>query len=132
MINEKFSKEHLQAVLDALIRVKGGEIALLEYGICFNARELLIEAGYYSYENVLSDLYSRWGKFSGDVSYPVPDPRGGDAGYVYKYTTDLWSGEYGALRYELLDFLINRLAKELSIPQQTVNCKIEGYEGELK
>lgn len=108
---EQFSKRHLSAVLDALIRVKGGEIALLEYGICFNSQELLIKAGYYSYEGVLSDLYRRWIKFSGDISYPVPDPRGGDARYVYKFTPNLWEGEYGALRYELLDFLIDELTK---------------------
>lgn len=108
---EQFSKEHLSAVLDALIRVKGGEIALLEYGICFNVKELLIKEGYYSYGGVLSDLYRRWVKFSGDISYPVPDPRGGDARYAYKFTASLWEGEQGALRYELLDFLIDELTK---------------------
>lgn len=99
---EQFSKEHLSAVLDALIRVKNGEIVDYEYGICWNS--CVISVKYDSYD-IISILSCRWGKFSGDKDYPVE-------GYkLYVETGDKWTGENGALRYELLDFLIDDLTK---------------------
>jgi hypothetical protein len=106
---EQFSKEHLSGVLDAFIRVKGGEINY-EYGICANVDWNCISG--YNSDDVLVCLFPLWDKFSGNINYPVPST---DIGYssecLYNYKDNLWEGEYGALRYELLDFLIEELTK---------------------
>lgn len=105
---EQFSKEHLSAVLDALIRVKGGEVDDDEFGICYNA----VTACTYPPSDVLNSLYCGWGKFSGDEHYPIPSPvEDQSPDEVYNLTGNLWEGKYGALRYELLDFLIDELTK---------------------
>lgn len=56
--------------------------------------------------------FEQWPKFSGDISYPVPSTdKSLDEYHIYcEYNKDdrLWTGEYGDLRKELLDFLIER------------------------
>ena len=58
----------------------------------------------------LKPLFKRWSKYSGFEIYPVPSPdstRTACAMFYYAQGKDaLWEGEYGALRKELLDFLI--------------------------
>lgn len=113
---EQFSKEHLSAILDALVRVKDGEITYTDVGICGNTETLLaMEYGevipFNTYE--LLEVFSiDWPKHSGGHLYPVPSPIEGEHPMdAYDYTDNLWDGEYGALRYELLDFLIDELTK---------------------
>lgn len=53
-----------------------------------------------------------WHHFSGDDDFPVPDPHSASAiAAAAKFTTteEMWVGEYGKLRLELLDWLINRV-----------------------
>lgn len=96
---EQFSKEHLSAVLDALIRVKGGEIDDYGLGICWNA-DWTTDMAYDAYE-VVCEISSAWPKHSGKEGYPIEE----------SYDDNLWIGTQGALRYELLDFLIDELTK---------------------
>lgn len=61
---------------------------------------------------LLHDIFSSWGHFTGDMTYPVPDPAlpaGGvveDARQAYADAVDMYEGEYGVLRIKLLDHLI--------------------------
>ena len=110
-ISEQFSKEHLSAVLEAMIRVKGGEIDATIFGICFNTSQIVGDDGCVAYD-VIEYLSPKWPKYSGDIAYPVPSPNGKETPmYAYNYSDNLWTGEYGQLRYELLDFLIEELTK---------------------
>ena len=58
----------------------------------------------------LEDLCRKWPKAVDTRGFPVPCP-----GYInpaegYHATEDKWAGEYGALRIELLDWLIQETA----------------------
>ena len=111
MNTRQFSKEHLSAVLEALIKVKGVEIEDVQFGICANTRYIVDDGSYVAY-NVIEYLSPKWPKYSGDIAYPVPSPNGKETPmYAYNYSDNLWTGEYGQLRYELLDFLIEELNK---------------------
>lgn len=75
-------------------------------GLCRNL------ASHSMYDSLLISIFSKWEKYSGDESYPVPDSleninRDTDS-HMCKYgtTTNMYEGEYGKLRLELLDFLI--------------------------
>lgn len=92
-------------------------------GICGN-----IYSKVYNNENVnygklsviLIHYFEKWPEFSGNVSYPVPDPNSStenreyEANLIFDKSSDdeLWEGEYGKLRLELLDFIIAEMEKE--------------------
>ena len=77
-------------------------------------------------DRILKPVFAKWPKYSGNSWYPVPHPNPvgdedeGDlediAQYAFEdeYADEMWSGEYGALRKELLAFCIEQLGKELS------------------
>lgn len=121
METKQFSKEHLSAVLDAFIRVKGGEIELTSFGICYNASHISTEVhkDFCAYA-VVETFSLGWPKHSGNRDTPC--------GYVGR---NKWVGEHGALRYELLDYLIDRLTEELGRNEQKMVVNIVWYEGEL-
>ena len=53
------------------------------------------------------DAFESWDKFSGDRLYPVPSPDGSITPKdCYRYTSNRWVGDYGKLRMELLNHLI--------------------------
>ncbi len=58
----------------------------------------------------LQPLFERWPKYSGMGGYPVPSPVSKfGAAEMYYYALEeslMWTGEYGDLRRELLDFLL--------------------------
>ena len=69
-------------------------------------------------QDYLTQLFAKWPKHSGDKVYPVPHPTE-SSGTAYddaEETESLWdpSTEYGALRWELLEFCISELEKELN------------------
>ena len=61
----------------------------------------------------LYELFALWPKYSGGAIFPVPSPdseRNHFGIYVYASRKGtLWTGEYGALRMELLEWLIHTL-----------------------
>lgn len=69
--------------------------------LLYDIREFYVER--------ISSVMQQWPKYSGDMKYPVPStedllgPR-----HMYINSKNLWTGEYGDLRKELLDFLIER------------------------
>ena len=59
-------------------------------------------------------LFRKWPKFSGIIDYPVPHPTESPC-VAYAETVDMWDRrtEYGQARWDLLDFCISELEKEL-------------------
>jgi hypothetical protein len=75
-------------------------------GICFNLRA--VHTGMdWNFNDALVGKYARsWKHFSGDELYPIV---GGFLAFSNaQYEGAMWKGEYGALRKELLDHLIER------------------------
>lgn len=57
----------------------------------------------------MKKLWVDWPKYSGEIDYPVPSPDPIDnAQSIFWGWKNKWTGEYGQLRYELLDYLIER------------------------
>lgn len=100
--------EHWKSLLVGLLdlRERLAADALYDYGvgICGN----LSHGGLAGDEpdDVLEEAFRAWPKFSGNADYPVPSPEHGlsnEGAYLF---LNLWDGEYGKLRLELLDFCI--------------------------
>jgi hypothetical protein len=71
--------------------------------ICHNLTHVLDEPSYH-----LVGKYSKsWKYYSGNYSFPVPGPNGESGVDAFKSQWNLWTGEYGELRKELLDHLIH-------------------------
>lgn len=60
-------------------------------------------------EGQLAALFRSWSKFSGNVAYPVPGVDRMGPSKAFFYINNVWVGEYGALRRELLDHCIAEL-----------------------
>lgn len=80
------------------------------FGICYNGAQIIGQVHPHGVD-VYSEFYEfvslhsqSWPKCSGCLSYPIPEQRH----LVY----NKWEGESGALRYELIDFLIAKLLEE--------------------
>ena len=105
-------------VLQALISLKENGAEDLGAGICDNVVEFLgDDYSIDSINKVFKPLFPWWDKYSGDCRYPVPStndeltPKG-----MFNHASDygeLWIDEYGALRMELLVFLIEQLTLEV-------------------
>lgn len=99
----RFAKSEKEALLAALYRVKF--TAFKRRGICG-------ELSYAIRKKELKRLFALWPKFSGCAVYPVPGS--GVAFSRAVSSKSLWSGEYGRLRKELLNFMIEQLERELA------------------
>lgn len=106
-----FDKVNMQMVLYALEAIKDGNIREEDCGLCYNVCELCID--YYVPNEIISWYSYQWPKHSGVEEYPVPSPFIGKSPEQMYNERELWEGEYGVLRYELLDFLIEVLSKDL-------------------
>lgn len=80
-------------------------------GICGNVADKLYSAGvpqdvHNEVDDMLRAAFETWPMFSGDTSYPVPGDNGHTPATAYNYYAgveeDLWQGEYGAWRKDLL------------------------------
>ena len=125
--------EYLQLMLDAALDIKAGNFNE-GYGICGNIGRKVINAMYVKFpEYVMDDedeiimdswqilerAFRTWPKFSGNVNFPINDPNGNFSAYsAYGYLPK-WTGEYGALRFELLDHVIDFLKKEIESATRT-------------
>lgn len=111
----------LPSILQALYNVRRDQLKY--WGICGNVVEQLNKtrraAGLSQLTVRVTDvvidhiqnLALTWEHHSGDLKYPVPYPVAVCPRFAYEDTTDYWdkSTEYGQLRYELLDYLIERV-----------------------
>ena len=92
-----------------------------EFGICGNVLEYFwvkSSAESDKAQDYLAKLFAKWPKYSGCGNYPVPHPtKNPDDAYVlYCKRAGLWSRrtKYGQARWDLLEFCISELEKELS------------------
>ena len=86
-----------------------------KYGICSNLKTFLdSRVNMLITRDILYKVYNlscTWERYSGDDSYPVPDPEGGDPEDKYNITCNKWTGCYGDLRRELCLYLAEELQK---------------------
>lgn len=94
-------KKILLAALESLTK----HIPSEKMGICGNLCRLCGEE--VCFHDELCRHWRCWPKWSGSDMYPVP---GDMLAYDFK---PKWTGEYGALRRELLDFLIARVSADI-------------------
>ena len=88
-------------------------IQIKYYGICYNTlydSEGTIKIKLASASRDLRDLCRKWPKAVNFDRYPVPCPGYTNPAEGYRATEDKWAGEYGLLRMELLDWLIQETA----------------------
>lgn len=106
----------LQALLTLRQQVDAGENNLYA-GICISVDEVMYINGVPMCDSTHArarrkEIFRTWPKFSGTLSYPVPSTNPElSAEACFHFTSDKWSGEYGQLRRELLDYLIEELSK---------------------
>ncbi len=104
--------------LEALQQIRNSGPEYLDYGICSNLRHLL--EGAPARPNYFYTDMAEWPEGTGSKNYPVPHPMepysyGFDPVDMAEAAYDLnrsrksqWEGEYGRMRYRLLDYLIER------------------------
>ena len=102
-----------QEVLKALVSLKE-HVPDTYVGICCNVWLVCGEDA----EDWICAVAQHWAKFSGDGKHPVPHPDFTCPVAAYQLVRDNWTGEYGQLRYELLDFLIEELTKEIELEEK--------------
>lgn len=108
-------------ILDRLLEIRERGPINYRAGICWNVEyECLsnfggnIMFGCPPARNVVNELFIKFPNFSGVLAYPLP---GGLDKYCDAVNSNtLWdkSSEYGQLRWELLDFMIDTLQTELA------------------
>ena len=107
--------EYLQLMLDAALDIKAGNFDK-EFGICGNLSDKVydeVPEECYDPRQILKQAFYSWPKFSDDRFFPINDPKGIETvSNAYNYLPK-WTGEYGKLRFELLDHIINFLEKEI-------------------
>ena len=105
-----------ELLLEALKAIKNDEtLRAYDTGICSGLDSYFRRMGCFTSSTEsceMRHLMSLWPKFSGRAFYPVPsvDPSGSPDG-IYHACRDMWNQEteYGKLRWELLEFCIQRL-----------------------
>ena len=90
-------------------------------GIC--SQRGIIELETPAFE-LLKEVMAKWPKSSGSRLYPVPSPDPESPSVAYYTHNDLWNKntEYGRLRWELLDWLIEQ--PELNVEAGSVSRRI--------
>lgn len=91
-------------LLERLRTLRDGVPEFCHAGICGNIGT--VSGGD---EEQLTALFRSWPKFSGSVVYPVPGVDRMTPSEAFVYIHDVWVGEYGDLRRELLDHCIAEL-----------------------
>jgi len=86
-------------------------------GICFHVDVRMGRANVRGHDSLINDAFSAWPKYSGLKAWPVPCPQGNDPEQAYSLAgkSVMWNPEhpYGALRLELLDFMIEHFGATL-------------------
>ena len=124
--------EYLKLMLDAALDIKAGNFDK-QCGICGNINRKVqnamdVELPEYvidddeitmNSERILKQAFYTWPKFSGDAGFPINDPFGFETAHDVYGDLPKWIGEYGALRFELLDHVIDFLEKEIKSATRT-------------
>lgn len=91
-------------LLERLRTLRDDGPSLCHVGICGNIGT--VSGGD---DEQLDALFRSWPKFSGSVVYPVPGVDRMTPSEAFVLTRDVWVGEYGDLRWELLEHCIAEL-----------------------
>ena len=124
--------EYLQLMLDAALDIKEGNFDN-RVGICGNIDHKVTNAMDVKFPDyvigndeiimdsweILKRAFRTWPKFSGDIDYPIDDPHEIETPHNVFIRSHKWIGEYGALRFELLDHVIDFLKKEIESATRT-------------
>lgn len=63
---------------------------------------------------IFCSLYVQWPLYSGDMVYPVPSAEEGQLPQAAYYLSgDMWAGDYGELRMQLVRWCIEQLEAQL-------------------
>ena len=102
----KISKEEL---LSKLLMLRASGPRVLHHGICSNIGVMHLPV----------EILEKWSKYTGNNCYPVPDPELSPA-KAFTKTMNLWdrSTKYGRNRWELVNFLIEELSKDVKSNKQ--------------
>tara|TARA_R110002073_G_scaffold244480_2_gene406514 strand:- start:354 stop:647 length:294 start_codon:yes stop_codon:yes gene_type:complete len=94
----------LHSVIQELENIKSGN--RVEYlGLCDHIHLVAPET-----MPAIKRIFKKWPKFSGHILYPVPSPfHNKNAEYAFLLCDEMYYGEYGKLRLELLDFILEEL-----------------------
>ena len=105
-----------EKILEALKKIQAGNRPLPELGICANVYEILgsrredlaLEENIYS---VIEEMSPRWPNYAGDPAYPVEGSS--ELFWYVGAKRNRWNPEddHGALRLDLLAWLIEELSK---------------------
>ena len=106
----------IQFVVDALRHLlKFPNLIITNSGICYNVCLIHFDtrSDYAAVRTAMNYLFRKWPKFSGNIGYPIPVPKDNSAfsaenvyyDSAYRYMWDKYNS-YGALRYELVHFMI--------------------------
>ena len=117
IIFNKLNKENISILHDALLCIKPSSNSF--FGICFEISSKLVDSVgqgdlYTTLFEAAKELMQEWPNYSGDPSYPVSDKNSslspGDQYLSARINNKMWnsSTEYGRLRYNLLNFLIEQ------------------------
>lgn len=85
------------------------------FGICHQLALHRSDENTDYWRSKLRGLFRRWPQFSGSADFPVPHPTE-PACIAYNSTQNMWDRrtKYGQARWDLLEFCISELKKELS------------------
>lgn len=117
-----YVKDSIEAAID------NGDFKVLRYGLCTEWDEQIenLRLRGFGLVDIRNLLYWEWPGYSGEPWYPIPMPGemqdvydeyesdGGsdcEAGWMYDSTDDMYEGEYGELRLNCLQYLIERLTE---------------------
>lgn len=100
-------------MLEALKQIKKRPTPGL--GICYQLERKCSNENADYWRSKLQGLFRRWPQFSGSADFPVPHPTE-PACIAYNSTQNMWDRctEYGQARWDLLEFCISELEKELN------------------
>ena len=99
-------------VLDALEKLKKGDVPNTQTGICGNIGDHLPNVNNRAIQFMVGKLAANWEHYSGTPQFPIPSSYKGVSDHdMFMRTENMWSkkSKYGKLRWDLLDHLVNEL-----------------------
>ena len=107
------NNEQKRLVVKILKNIVKGERYDSSVGLCANIYDQSLHARIPVHGSELSDYFEAWPKYSGVIKFPVPSPLGSPPEFQYWQSHNMYGGEYGLLRLELAQFIVESLEKEL-------------------